>query len=141
MTGKIKICGEGEIDRCAGEFLKLVGDKRVIAFRGEMGAGKTTFIAALCRRLGVREDDVSSPTFAIVNEYFSDVTGETLYHFDCYRIRDDAEALDMGIEDYFDSGRLCLIEWPDRIERFLPGDHLDVEIRVNPDDSRDIVIL
>lgn len=130
----------------AREFLKAVGSRRVFAFDAGMGAGKTTFISALCRALGVT-DDVSSPTFAIVNEYRATPT-ETgfpdlprrINHFDCYRIDDPAEALDFGIEDYLYSGDLCLIEWPDRIESFLPDDTVRVVIRVNPDGSRTLLM-
>ena len=103
-----------------------------------MGAGKTTFTTALCRRLGVREDAISSPTFAIVNEYRSGA-GEPIYHFDFYRITRLEEALDIGFYDYIDSGYLCVIEWPENIEEILPEETLKVSIKVNPDESRTLV--
>lgn len=106
-----------------------------MAFHAPMGAGKTTFITALCRVLGVREDAVSSPTFAIVNEYRSPSRG-SIFHFDFYRIEKPSEALDIGFYDYIDSGCLCLMEWPENIEEILPEETLHVHIRVLPDESR-----
>lgn len=100
-----------------------------------MGAGKTTFISALCRELGVREDAVGSPTFAIVNEYRT-ASGDPVFHFDFYRIERPEEALDIGLYDYLDSGCLCLIEWPENIEGLLPDDTLIVNIDVLPDGTR-----
>lgn len=120
--------------------------RSVFAFRGEMGAGKTTFIKAICEALGVR-DAVNSPTFAIVNEYEAPLLPERaglpplIYHFDCYRIRTLAEALDFGFEDYMESGRLCLIEWPENVAPLLPADAVDVHIDVRPDGSRKISLL
>ena len=102
-----------------------------------MGAGKTTFTTAICHRLGVREDAISSPTFAIVNEYRS-VSGTTIYHFDFYRITKISEALDIGVYDYIDSGNMCIMEWPENIEEILPEETLKVNISVNPDNSRTI---
>ncbi len=128
-----------DLGNAAREFLKAIGDSKVIVFDAPMGAGKTTLIGEICRQLGV-EDDTSSPTFAIVNDYESLSTGDHIYHFDCYRLEDPREAEDMGVEDYLYSGNLCLIEWPDRIEDFLPQDALRVSIRVNPDDSRSVLI-
>lgn len=115
------------------------GDHTVVVFDAPMGAGKTTLIAEICRRLGV-EDDTSSPTFSIVNEYRSEESGALMYHFDCYRIEDPREAEDMGIEDYFYSGALCMIEWPDKIEDFLPDDALRIKINVTEDGSRELEI-
>ncbi len=132
---KIDIKSEEELGKAAEEFIRHMGDRTVFAFHGKMGAGKTTFISALCRALGV-EDDVSSPTFAIINEYRSESTAELIYHFDFYRIADEEEALDAGVEDYFYSGAVCLVEWPEKIPALLPGDCVDVEITENPDDSR-----
>ena len=100
-----------------------------------MGAGKTTFTTAVCKVLGVSEDAVSSPTFAIVNEYRS-ASGEPIYHFDFYRINKQAEALDIGLYEYLDSGALCLMEWPENIESLLPEETLKVSITVLPDGSR-----
>ena len=112
----------------------------VIAFYGKMGAGKTTFIKALCEELGV-EDVITSPTFAIVNEYSLPLGGRlegALYHFDFYRIKKIEEVYDMGYEDYFYSGNLCLIEWPELIEELLPENALRVTIEEQPDGSRTI---
>ncbi len=135
MKQEIQIQGLADLDRAAGEFLEKIGDRNLIALYAPMGAGKTTFTTAVCRRLGVREDAVSSPTFAIVNEYRTG-TGEPLYHFDFYRIERPEEALDIGLYDYLDSGALCLMEWPENIEDLLPEETLKVHIRVNPDESR-----
>lgn len=128
------------LSAAAKEFAGLMGDNTVFAFYGDMGAGKTTFINELCRALGVDGDDTASPTFALINEYRSDTTAELIYHFDFYRIEDLDEALELGIEDYFDSGALCFIEWPERITPVLPSDTVSVRIRVNDDDSRTIEI-
>ncbi len=130
-----------ELPEAARQFVNLMGDATVFAFYGEMGAGKTTFINALSEALGVDSEETSSPSFAIVNEYRSDTTAELIYHFDLYRLETLEEALDMGIEDYFDSGALCLMEWPERIEALLPDDTVRVTITENPDDhSRTISI-
>ncbi|MBD5178735.1 MAG: tRNA (adenosine(37)-N6)-threonylcarbamoyltransferase complex ATPase subunit type 1 TsaE [Muribaculaceae bacterium] len=120
----------------AREFIADMGDRTVVAFHGDMGAGKTTFINALCRELGVETDATASPTFALVNEYRSDSTAELIYHFDLYRLESLDEAIDMGIEDYLDCGALCLIEWPDVVDPMLPDDTIDVNLTVNPDGSR-----
>lgn len=114
------------IDKAASEFLKELGDRKIVAFYGSMGAGKTTFIKAICDVLGVT-DTVNSPTFAIVNEYLA-ASGESVYHFDFYRIKKIEEAYDFGYEDYFYSGDLCLIEWPELIEELLPEDTVRVKI-------------
>ncbi len=128
-----------DLEAAAYKFMTEMGDYTVFAFYGEMGAGKTTFINALCRLLGVETDITSSPSFAIINEYRSDVTAELIYHFDCYRLENEAEAQDLGVEDYFDCGAVCLIEWPERIEGLLPDDTVRVEITVNPDDDSRLV--
>ena len=133
---EIHIKGLGGLDKAAGDFLEKAGRHRLIAFYAPMGAGKTTFTAALCRRLGVT-DQVCSPTFTIVNEYITSA-GQTVYHFDFYRINRLSEAVDIGIDDYFYSGNLCLIEWPENIGELLPEETLKVNIRVNPDMSRTI---
>lgn len=114
-----------DIKRAASEFVALIGERRIFAFYGHMGAGKTTFIKAICEELGVT-DAVSSPTFAIVNEYAS--TMGSIYHFDFYRIKRSSEVLDLGFEDYAYSGNLCLMEWPELIEEFLPEETVDVHI-------------
>ena len=100
------------LEEAAYKFMTEMGDLTVYAFYGEMGAGKTTFINALCKQLGVESDMTNSPSFAIINEYRSDTTAELIYHFDCYRLEKEEEAVDLGAEDYFDSGALCFIEWP-----------------------------
>lgn len=115
------------INEAATQFVELMGDNTVFAFHGEMGAGKTTFIKAICEKLGV-EDVINSPTFAIVNEYRAN-TGELIYHFDFYRIKSEAEAFDFGYEDYFYSGGICLVEWPEKIESLLPHDTIHVTIK------------
>ena len=135
MRHEIVIKDLRDIGRAAEEFLEAVGNHRIIAFYAPMGAGKTTFTTALCHKLGVREDAVSSPTFAIVNEYRTG-NGEPMYHFDFYRVSKVSEALDIGFYDYIDSGCLCVIEWPENIEDILPKETLRVSITVNPDESR-----
>ena len=122
------------IGEAAREFLRTVEGHTVIAFYGSMGAGKTTFVRALCHELGVTDDVVASPTFAIVNEYES--TDGSIYHFDFYRIRRLSEAVDMGFDDYLYSGNPCLIEWPELVEPLLPDDTVRVDIAENPDGSR-----
>jgi tRNA threonylcarbamoyladenosine biosynthesis protein TsaE len=129
-----------DLGAAAHKFVEAMGDETVYAFYGEMGAGKTTFINALCRALGVEDDVTNSPSFSIINEYRSDTTAELIYHFDLYRLESLDEAMDIGVEDYFDSGALCLLEWPERIEAMLPDDTVNVTIRVNDDDSRDIIV-
>lgn len=129
-----------QLPAAAEKFVETMGDETVYAFYGDMGAGKTTFINALCRRLGVEDDVTNSPSFAIINEYRSDTTAELIYHFDLYRLEDIDEALEIGVEDYFDSGALCFLEWPERIADILPDDTVRVDIKVNDDDSRDIII-
>ena len=117
--------------QAAREFAALMGDYTVFAFYGPMGAGKTTFINALSRVLGVEEDMANSPSFSIINEYRSDTTAELIYHFDLYRLESLDEAMDIGVDDYFDSGALCLLEWPERIEPMLPDDTVRVDIAVD----------
>lgn len=131
---EIKIQSLEEIHEAARTFIREMGDNTVFAFYGKMGVGKTTFIKAVCECLGV-EDVINSPTFAIVNEYRSE-TGELIYHFDFYRIKKLEEVYDMGYEDYFYSGALCFIEWPELIEEVLPGNAVKVEIEEAEDGSR-----
>ncbi len=124
------------LDEAARQFMAHMGDYTVYGFYGQMGAGKTTFINALCRALGVENDMTGSPSFAIINEYRSDTTAELIYHFDCYRLESEAEAIDIGTEDYLDSGAICLIEWPERIDSLLPDDMVRVDITVRDDNTR-----
>ena len=131
---KIKIDDLAHINEAAKQFVAAMGDNTIFAFYGHMGAGKTTFIKAICEELGVK-DVITSPTFAIVNEY-TDGQGEPVYHFDFYRIKKQEEALDFGFEDYMDSGALCFIEWPENVEDLLPGDVINVKITVHEDGSR-----
>lgn len=126
------------IECVARQFVEEQSDGRVFAFYGQMGAGKTTFIAAVCKALGI-EEPVNSPTFAIVNEYVAD-NGETVYHFDCYRLNTLRDALNIGIEEYFASGNICFIEWADNIEELLPVDTVRVNIVVEDDGSREVSV-
>jgi len=122
------------IREAAREFVEHIGDHRVFAFYGKMGAGKTTFVKAICEELGV-EDVITSPTFAIINEY-GRLGGASIFHFDFYRIKKLEEVYDMGYEDYFYSGALCFIEWPELIEEILPDDAVRVSISEQEDGSR-----
>ena len=135
----IEIKNLATIRQSAKEFIRLMGDNTVFAFNGNMGAGKTTFIKAICEELGV-SDVINSPTFAIVNEYRSDTTAELIYHFDFYRIKNIHEANDLGAEDYFCSGALCFIEWPEKIEEILPSDTVIVAIEEQADGSRIVTL-
>lgn len=140
MKHIINIPSTEALPEAARQFMALMDDRTIYAFTGEMGAGKTTFINALARELGVEDDPTGSPTFAIINEYRSDTTAELIYHFDLYRIENLEQAFDIGIEDYLDSGALCLIEWPDRIADILPDDTVAVDIAINPDGSRTLTV-
>ncbi len=135
----LKINSLDSIHEVAREFIAEMGDYTVFAFYGEMGAGKTTFINALCEELGV-EDITNSPSFSIINEYRSDSTAELIYHFDCYRLENVEEAYDIGAEDYFDSGAVCLIEWPERVEELLPLDTVKVELKEEEDGTRTMTL-
>ena len=130
---EIKISDLDHIRETAREFIDNMGNRKVFAFYGKMGAGKTTFIKAVCEELGV-EDVITSPTFAIINEYSG--KDDTIYHFDFYRIKRLEEVYDMGYEDYFYSGALCFIEWPELIEELLPEDAVRITISEQPDGSR-----
>ena len=136
---EIKIQSLEHIHEAAREFISAMGDNTVFALYGKMGAGKTTFIKALCQELGV-EDVVTSPTFAVINEYRSDIAGELIYHFDFYRIKKLEEVYDMGYEDYFYSGALCFIEWPELVEELLPGNTIKVTIEELEDGSRKLTM-
>ena len=133
---EIKIKSIEEIGEAAAQFINEMGENTVFAFYGKMGAGKTTFIKAVCEQLGV-EDVINSPTFAIVNEYV-DGEGEPIYHFDFYRIKKEQEVLDIGYEDYVYSGHVCFMEWPELIENLLPEDAVKVTIEEENDGSRKI---
>lgn len=132
---EIRIDSIDGIGEAARAFVAAMGDRKVFAFYGKMGAGKTTFIKAVCEELGV-DDVITSPTFAIVNEYTSETSGETVYHFDFYRIKKLDEVYDMGYEEYFYGGGLCFIEWPELIESLLPEDAVKVTIEETADGSR-----
>ena len=136
---EIKIQSLEHIHEAAREFIAAMGDNTVFALYGKMGAGKTTFIKALCQELGV-EDVVTSPTFAVINEYRSDIAGELIYHFDFYRIKKLEEVYDMGYEDYFYSGALCFIEWPELVEELLTGNTIKVTIEELEDGSRKLTM-
>lgn len=138
MTHKISIKDLDGIDEAARRFLKETEGTLIYAFYAPMGAGKTTFTTALCRALGVREDAISSPTFSIVNEYRTE-SGESIFHFDFYRITKIAEALDIAYYDYIDSGCRCFMEWPENIEELIPEDALRIRIEVLEDGSREII--
>ena len=133
---EIKIQNIETIREAAREFINNIGEHKVFAFYGKMGAGKTTFVKAICEELGV-EDVITSPTFAIVNEY--EARGEVpIYHFDFYRIKKLEEVYDMGYEDSFYSGSLCFIEWPELIEELLPEDAVKVSIEEQADGTRTV---
>ena len=132
---KLTIRSLDTIRETAREFVANMGQASVFAFYGKMGAGKTTFVKAICEELGV-EDVITSPTFAIVNEYQSTKTGGPIYHFDFYRIKKPDEVYDMGYEDYFYSGAPCFLEWPELIEEILPNDAVKVTITEQEDGTR-----
>jgi len=133
---EISISSLADIRVAARQFVGSMADHRVFAFYGNMGAGKTTFIKAICQELG-STDNITSPTFALVNEYTSGA-GDPIYHFDFYRIKKLEEVYDMGYEEYFYSGHLCLIEWPELIEELLPDDAVRVQISVEADGKRQV---
>ena len=126
------------IHTTARQFINRIGERTVFAFNGKMGAGKTTFIKAICEEMGVRET-VNSPTFSIVNEYEAG-DGRIIYHFDCYRITNIQEALDLGAEEYLYSGNLCFIEWSENIAPLLPDNIVNVDIEENENGGRNVVM-
>lgn len=131
--------GLEEIEQVAAKVLQACGNETIWLLNGAMGAGKTTFVKALGKVMGVL-NNVQSPTFSIVNEYIT-ADGETIYHFDCYRLKNTAEAYDIGVEEYLDSGYICLIEWPDRIEELLPESYVEIHISSLPDGFRKLEVL
>lgn len=131
---QIRISTIGDLPEAARQFVDAMDGKKLFAFYGKMGAGKTTFIKAVCEAMGVL-DVINSPTFAIVNEYL-DGKGQPVYHFDFYRLKHAAEAYDIGFEDYVGSGHVCFMEWPEVIEPLLPDDVVRVTIEEQADGSR-----
>lgn len=133
---KLVIESLDQIEDCAQKFIEqALPNHKIIAFYGSMGAGKTTFIKAICEVLGVT-DSITSPTFAIINEYHTPQLEAPIYHFDFYRIKKLEEAYDMGYEEYFYNKGLCFIEWPELIEELLPEDTLKITIEEQPDGTR-----
>ena len=133
----LTIASLAQIHNVTKQFIDNIGTGKVFAFYGKMGSGKTTFIKAICEELGVT-DVITSPTFAIVNEYHSEQTSKPIFHFDFYRIKKLEEVYDMGYEDYFYSGSLCFLEWPELIEEILPADVVKVKIEEQADGSRTV---
>ncbi|MCM1301767.1 MAG: tRNA (adenosine(37)-N6)-threonylcarbamoyltransferase complex ATPase subunit type 1 TsaE [Alistipes senegalensis] len=138
MTKTIHIASQEELPQVASAILDVAADRSVVVFRGEMGAGKTTLIREIAAQLGCT-DTVTSPTFAIVNQY-KGADDRTVYHFDFYRIDDPREAYDLGYEEYFYSGDLCLVEWPEKIEPLLPDDVVTVRIAVDDETARTFTV-
>ena len=136
---ELKIENLEKISEAAHDFVANIGENTVFAFYGKMGAGKTTFVKAVCEELGV-DEVITSPTFSIVNEYRSAMTDELIYHFDFYRIKKIEEVYDMGFEDYFYSGALCFIEWPVLVEEMLTDDAVKVSIEEQADGSRTVTV-
>ena len=125
---KIIVANKSQLSHAAEKIIRLMNDRKIILFTGEMGAGKTTLIKAICHNLGVK-DVVSSPTFSIVNEY-STVEGQTIYHFDFYRIKDIKEVFDIGYEDYFYSTAYCFVEWPEKATSIIPENAIQLQIAI-----------
>jgi tRNA threonylcarbamoyladenosine biosynthesis protein TsaE len=131
------VCNDlNDLSRVSREIIRFAAEKKIWLFEGEMGAGKTTLIKALCQELGVA-DHVSSPTYSLINEYL-DESGKLIYHFDFYRIKDQSEAIDIGSEEYFYSGNICFIEWPSMIPDLLPEKYLKISIEVVSPTRRNI---
>jgi tRNA threonylcarbamoyladenosine biosynthesis protein TsaE len=130
--------GLADLGTVAEQIVAHTGNENIWLFHGDMGAGKTTLIKALGKAMGVR-DAINSPTFALVNEYETSI-GKKVYHFDFYRIKHEAEAFDIGVEEYFDSGDYCFIEWPDKITNMIPDEHADIYITLEDNTHRTIAI-
>lgn len=128
-----------EIQSVVKQLLNINGLKKVITFHAEMGVGKTTFIKEIVKQLGVN-DNSSSPTFSLVNEYQTS-TGETVYHFDLYRLNSEEEAYDMGIDEYFYSGNWCLIEWPEKTPNLIPIDHAAIHMKITENGKRELTLI
>ena len=135
---QIKVSNLSELPNAAKQILEEIKERKIIAFYGNMGAGKTTLITELCRALNV-VDTISSPTFSLVNEYHTQ-NDEIIFHFDFYRIEKQEEVYDFGYEEYFYSENLCLIEWPELIENLLPKDYITIKIEIIDNDSRLITV-
>jgi tRNA threonylcarbamoyladenosine biosynthesis protein TsaE len=133
----INVSSLQELPQAAAQLIDFAGNEKVFIFKGDMGAGKTTFIKAICEALGV-DEGVTSPTFAIVNEYKS--ISKKIYHFDFYRLKTQTEALDMGAEEYFYSGNYCFIEWPEKIPDMLPLHYMSVNVKVLAEGARQITL-
>jgi len=130
---KLLVSSLNELDAAAQKITVFAGTQKTFLFYGDMGAGKTTLIKTLCKQLG-SEDNITSPTFSIVNEYKAEKN--SIYHFDFYRLKNQTEALDMGVEDYLYSGNYCFIEWPERIPDLLPPHYISIKITVADNDIR-----
>lgn len=137
MKQKIICKSVDELEEAAKKVLEAHANERIFAFNGSMGAGKTTFIKAICAQLGIHED-VTSPTFSIVNEYISN-QGESVYHFDFYRIKKQEEIMDIGCDDYFYSGNYCFLEWPQLVEELLPESIVYVSIEEQLEDNSRLI--
>ena len=135
---QLSVRSEGELDKAAQQIIDFAGDKMIWLFYGNMGSGKTTIIKAISKVFGV-EDMVQSPTFSIVNEY-RNTENTIFYHFDFYRIKNETEALDVGVDEYFDSGNYCFIEWPQKISSLLPEKFFKIEIQISSENSRTIIL-
>lgn len=138
MGEKLIFCAKNpaELEEVARAIIGRSADYKIWLFTGEMGAGKTTLIKEICQQLGVI-DEVSSPTFSLVNEYLT-AEEQTVYHFDFYRLEEEDEAMQIGVEEYFDSGDICMLEWPEKIENLLPDSFLRIDLTENLDLSRNI---
>ena len=134
----IKIESINSINECARIFISQMGANKIFLFNGNMGVGKTTFIKSICKELGIK-DTVNSPTFSIINEYKTD-DNIIIYHFDCYRINKIEDAMEIGIEEYLESGNICFIEWAENIASLLPDNFVTIQIEENEDGSRNVMI-